>query len=119
MSPVIQVFRSRLIRNGVLLAAGCLLKVGVAMGMPMSGTAAPSGTISFSGAVLMATCAAPTAGGVPAVGNLPSRGACRSGESYAGYRFNAHQVGDQPAGRLLEYAKDRYGKVLVLTYVYD
>lgn len=123
MFPVIQIFESRLIRNCALLVAGCLFNAGLAMGMPTpphGETAGSSGTISFSGAIVAGTCAAPTADAADgSLDGLPARGECHSGESYAGYRFNAREIGDRPAVRLLRYAKDTYGKAVVLTYVYD
>ena len=125
MSPVMQIFESRLVGKCALLVAGCLFKAGLAMGMPMpmpaqGDAAGSSGTISFSGAVVTGTCAAPVAAAADgALGGVSARGECRSGESHVGYRVNVRDIGDRPAIRLLQYAKDRYGKAMVVTYVYD
>jgi hypothetical protein len=121
MSFVIAMFESRLIR--LVLAAGCLFKSGAVMGMPMPSPGAMSGshgTISFSGAVLMETCASAVAGEMPDTsGSVPIRGECHSGEDRTPYRFTARDIGERPVSRLLRYAKESYGKAMVLTYVYD
>jgi len=120
MSFVIAMFESRLIR--LLLAAGCLFKAGAVMGMPMpsGATSGSHGSISFSGAIVMETCASALAGEVPDTsGSAPVRGECRSGEDRTPYRFSARDIGERPAGRLLRYARESYGKAMLLTYVYD
>lgn len=123
MSPVLKSFQLPRIRDRAALVACCLFKAGLVLGMPMppiDETAAAGGTVAFSGAVVMGTCAVSA---VDAAGgnfeSLPTRGECRSGESYAEYRLSAREIGDRPGVRLLQYAKDSYGKAVVLTYVYD
>lgn len=119
MSPTIAIFQSRLLRNCAMVAAGCLFKAGVVLGMPMPSTA-PSGTVTFLGAIVTGTCAPPAAGDMASAQVSESvRSECHSGENLTGYRFTANEVGDRPNVRLLKYAKDSYGKAMVLTYVYD
>ena len=115
--------RQGLSRYVAAVFLGCLLKTGVAAGMPMGSPAnleRPGGVIHFSGAVVVGTCIAQTSGA--AVGKLassPAQGECHSGEIRSTYHVTTKVVNGRPAIPLLQYAKDRYGKVLMATYVYE
>jgi hypothetical protein len=87
--------------------------------MPVESTiemANSGGAISFSGAIVVYTCEAPNS---VATASLPARSACHSGDTRSAYRVESEELGDRPGIRLLQYARETYGKITVVTYDYD